>query len=311
MVTIRQAEPSEVRRVLRMTLAVLGLPWAQLERQIDGFLHYARILNLDLSRNWVAQRGAEWLAAVTCIESPGRTGMVFLSHGFDEPARRDATVALLKEVRVFAQSRCLRLIQVLLDPASSDPHSVPAAGFTRLARLDYLDRPTSAMAGLAPGLRPPPDLRWLPFSDQSRQLFAETILATYRDSRDCPGLNGLRTIDDIIAGHQASAKFDPAWWLLLCDGSGPLGCLLLGEIPLRNAAEVIYMGLTPPARGKKLADHLIVKAIALARSARLNALTLAVDAANVPAIRVYGRFGFRRTMSRDAWIVVLDSATKG
>src|SRR5262245_37834521 len=110
MVTIRQAEPAEVRRVLRMTLAVLGLPWAQLERQIDGFLHYARILNLDLNLNWVVQRGAEWLSAVTCIESPGRTAMVFLSHGFDESPRRGATVDLLNEVCNFARARQLRLV---------------------------------------------------------------------------------------------------------------------------------------------------------------------------------------------------------
>lgn len=311
MVTVRQAEPTELRRVLRLTLAVLGLPWAQLERQIDGFLHYARILNLDLNRNWVAQRGTEWLSAVTCIESPGRTAMVFLSHGFDDAPRRAATTALLAEVREFAQSRQLRLIQVLLDPSSGEPHSLPAAGFTRLARLDYLDRPAAAMTGLTVGGRPPVDTRWLTYSEETRQLFAETILATYRDSRDCPGLNGLRTIDDILAGHQASAKFDPGWWLLLCDGSGPLGCLLLGEIPLRSAAEVIYMGLCPAARGRKLADQLLIKSIDLARTARLNALTLAVDAANAPAIRVYGRFGFRRTMSRDAWIAILDASTKG
>lgn len=290
-----------------MTLAVLGLPWAQLERQIDGFLHYARVLNLDLNRNWVAQRGTEWLSAVTCIESPGRTAMVFLSHGFDESPRRTATVDLLREVREFARSRRLRLIQVLLDPTGGEPQCLPAAGLTRLARLDYLDRPAAAMTGLVAGVRGPADLRWLAFSDETRMLFAETILATYRDSRDCPGLNGLRTIDDIMAGHQASAKFDPSWWLLLCDGTGPLGCLLLGEIPLRSAAEVIYMGLCPAARGRRLADQLLIKAIDLARSARLNALTLAVDAANGPAIRVYGRFGFRRTMSRDAWIAILDA----
>lgn len=309
MVTIRQAEPTELRRVLRMTLAVLGLPWAQLERQIDGFLHYARILNLELNRHWVAQRGTEWLSAVTYIESPGRTAMIFLSHGFDDSNRRDATIALLQEVKEFARSRRLRLIQTLLDPAAGEPWSLPAAGLTRLARLDYLDRPAASMTGLTVDVRGPGDFRWLPFSNETRPLFAETILATYRDSRDCPGLNGLRTIADIIAGHQASAKFEPAWWLLLCDGTGPLGCLLLGEIPLRSAAEVIYMGLCPAARGKKLADQLLIRAIELARSARLNALTLAVDAANSPAIRVYGRFGFRRSMSRDAWIAVLDSAT--
>lgn len=311
MVTVRQAEPAELRRVLRMTLAVLGLPWAQLERQIDGFLHYARVLNLDLNRNWVAQRGTEWLLAVTFIESPGRTAMVFLSHGFDDPPRRTATKALLEAVHEFARSRRLRLIQVLLDPSGGEPHSLSAAGFTRLARLDYLDRPAAAMTGLTIGTRLPVNARWLSYSDEARPLFAETILATYHGSRDCPGLNGLRKIDDILAGHQASAKFDPAWWLLLCDGTGPLGCLLLGEIPLRSAAEVIYMGLCPPARGRRLADQLLNKAIELARTARLNALTLAVDAANAPAIQVYGRFGFRRTMSRDAWIAVLDAPVKG
>ena len=48
-------------------------------------------------------------------------------------------------------------------------------------------------------------------------LFAETILQTYRDSLDCPGLNGVRQIEDIIAGHKASGEFDPALWFLLCE----------------------------------------------------------------------------------------------
>ena len=310
MLTIRRTDPGELRRVLRLTLGAAGLTWAQLEKQVDAFQAYARQMNLDLSNNWVAHNGPEWLSVATFIESPGRTAMVFLSGGFDDPRRREATVQLLVEPRRFAEFRCVRFIQCLLDPSDRPPQALTRAGFTPLARLDYLDRATSAPVGHAARLPPGFEIRWTTYNPQTHSLFGEIILATYQESSDCRGLSGLRLVDEIMEGHKAATKFDPDWWLLLFDGLTPLGCLLLGEVPLRSAAEIVYMGLRPGARGRGLARILICKALELARGRRLRSIALAVDAANEPALRVYSHFGFRHTLSREAWICVLDPATK-
>jgi mycothiol synthase len=264
MVTVRPAAASELRRVLRLTLGAPGMSWAQLERQIDTFQQYARLMNLDLSHHWVAHNGPEWLSVASFVESPGRTAMVFLSNGFDDPPHRDATVQLLGAVEQFARQRAVRLTQCLLDPSDRPPISVSEAGYRPLARLEYLDRAISAPS---PPVRRPPgsDYVWQTYSETVHALFAETILATYQESRDCAGLSGLREIDEIIAGHKAATRFDPSWWLLLSERGMPLGCLLMGEVPLRNAAEIVYMGLRPGARGRGLSRMLLAKALEVAR----------------------------------------------
>jgi len=310
MATIRRAEASEVRRVMRQTLGAPGLSWAQLEQQVDAFGQYARQMKLDLSNHWVAQNGTEWLSAATYIESPGRTAMVFLSSGFDDPTRREASAKLLEEVKWFAELRAVRLVQCLLDPSTRPPLALAMAGFTPLARLDYLDRVTSAGIGHIVRQKPGSDLNWMAYSLSAHRAFAETVAATYRDSRDCPGLTGVREIDEVLEGHKAAAKFDPALWMLLREGEKAVGCLLMGEIPLRNAAEIIYMGLCPEARGRGLARFLLMRALELARGVRLRSLALAVDSSNEPALRVYTKFGFRHTLSREAWMYVLNPATK-
>ena len=310
MPTIRRAEASEIRRVMRQTLGAPGLSWAQLEQQVDAFGQYARQMNLDLTNHWVAHNGTEWLSAATYIESPGRTAMAFLSSGFDDPTRREATVKLLEELKWFAELRSVRLLQCLLDPSGRPPQALGMAGFSPLARLDYLDRATASPVGPVNLQKSSSVLNWSTYSLSAHREFAETVSATYEESRDCPGLTGVREIDEVIEGHRAAARFDPAWWLLLRGSDKPLGCLLMGEVPLRNAAEIIYMGLCPEARGRGLGRFLLTRALELARGGRLRSLALAVDSSNEPALRVYTKFGFRHTLSREAWICVLNPATK-
>src|SRR5262245_32426441 len=118
MVVVRPTEPTELRRILRLTLAAPGAPWGQVERQIDGVLPYARQLNLDLTRSWVAVAGCEWLSGATYLECPGRTAMLFLTPGFDMAARRAACSEVVAEILANARSRSVRIVQCLLAPGT-------------------------------------------------------------------------------------------------------------------------------------------------------------------------------------------------
>ncbi len=62
--------------------------------------------------------------------------------------------------------------------------------------------------------------------------------------------------------------------------------LLLSEIPDRDAWEVAYLGLTPPARGRGLGRAVLAHALDLA-AAHVPRLELAVDVRNHPANRLY------------------------
>ena len=169
--------------------------------------------------------------------------------------------------------------------------------------------------GISPDPPPPlaawslDSLQWRPYGDELYPLFAGILSDTYRDSLDCPRLTGLRTIDDIIAGHRAAGLFDPRrWWLLMRDDR-PAGCILLTENPLRPALELAYMGVHPDHRRRGLAGLLLTYALGLAQRGGLEFITLAVDAANHPARRLYASFGFRETARRRAFVLPTPSSS--
>ena len=78
--------------------------------------------------------------------------------------------------------------------------------------------------------------------------------------------------------------------------------LLLTEVPGRDAWEVVYLGLTPAARGRGLGRAVIRHALEPARS-HAPILELAVDLRNTPAVRLYRSTGFHpaRSTARCTW----------
>jgi ribosomal protein S18 acetylase RimI-like enzyme len=64
--------------------------------------------------------------------------------------------------------------------------------------------------------------------------------------------------------------------------------------------ELVYLGLTPAARGRGLADLLMRQALWATAWMNRSRLTLAVDSQNAPALKVYYRHGMQRTGSKIA-----------
>jgi hypothetical protein len=139
-------------------------------------------------------------------------------------------------------------------------------------------------------------------------LFERAILQTYRQSLDCPGLNGLRDITDVIDGHRATGEFNPHFWHLLHRGEESLGVLLLSPMPQTDAVELVYLGLCPDARGQGLGDIMMKQANAMVLIAHRRRLTLAVDSINQPALKLYYRHGMHQIMKKIAMIRDLRSA---
>jgi len=157
----------------------------------------------------------------------------------------------------------------------------------------------------------PPACKWLTYSHSRHELFASTILATYQDSFDCPGLNGLRTIEDILAGHRATGDFDPQHWFLLCENDNPLGAVLLSKVLRSDVTELVYLGLIPKRRGHALADILMRRAAAVAMASKHGRLSLAVDAGNVPALKLYWRHGMQVIGRKQALLRDLRKSREG
>ena len=135
-----------------------------------------------------------------------------------------------------------RLIQTLTEPEGTSllAQAAELAGFQRLAVLAYLRRPFGRRDRDLPL---PPDLEWLHYRRLRHGKFARTIAATYEDSLDCPGLAGLRTVDETIATHKHTGLFCPRAWHLALQGGRPVGVCLVNN--LRGAGELVYLASCP------------------------------------------------------------------
>ncbi len=125
-------------------------------------------------------------------------------------------------------------------PTDAGPaaESLGTAGFEHLADLLYLVSSAQAFPTAAP-VEP---LQYEPYSPQAAQRFAAVIERTYRDTLDCPQLDGLRTIDEVLEGYRAVGRFSPDHWMLVRRDVRDVGCLLLANHPEQRIWELVYMG---------------------------------------------------------------------
>ncbi len=302
---------ANLRRTLRCTLSAPHQPVGELERQVTAFIEYARALHLDLGQHWLLSRGGMPVCGVTCLESPGRTAMLFLPSHACTGDYQAAVLTLLEDICKEEVERGVRLLQVLLEPHdAAGVRLLELAGFQQIAVLDYLEcfiaqRTAGGLSEALPAA--PASSAWKRYDDGSHRQFADLIRSTYEGSRDCPVLGALRAIDDVIAGHRAAGLFAPHRWRLLCVDDQAAGCVLLSQNPLRPVLELVYMGVAPAFRGRGIGRHILNAGLQIAREDGFASVTLAVDRDNEPAKRLYASTGFSQSNSRRAMLRVIAS----
>jgi mycothiol synthase len=261
--------------------------------QIEQFVRFAGHRKINLGHLWIARENRRLLWAMLPIISPGRTALLFTPP---EHFHAVAAERLVDAASTWGAGQGVHLYQLLLDPALAGARAVfERQQFRMMAELHYLQSPVRARESLPQlGL----GMAWELYSQESHPRFASAITASYRDSLDCPGLAGLRNIEDVIAGHKASGEFDPRYWFVLRLHSQPVAVLLLNRVAGSDAAELTYLGVAPEARRMGLGTLLVRQALGGAAMMRVKSITLAVDAANAPALRLYFRHGFRKMTSK-------------
>ncbi len=272
-----------------LALLLTGKPRATPEA-IAPFLDYARQQSLNIDEIWGHFQGRELIASTLIVPGRGRTAMLFVSP---ITTRRDTapTTDLICHVMAQQNPDELRLIQTLLEPTQRlETRALLDANFSNLATLVYMqraaDKPARALRLFDHDDTPLQIYAW---HESNRQRFADAILASYEDTLDCPGLLGLRQIDDIIAGHMGAGEFKPDLWHAIYRDDQPVGVLLVNLLPSQHAVELVYLGLTPAFRGIGLAPKLVEHALGIAREHHMSQLILAVDEKNTPALRLYRR----------------------
>ena len=195
------------------------------------------------------------------------------------------------------------MAQSLLDAAArADEELLAAGGFHRLSELLYLvclnsEFPTAPL---------PTALEFEGYNPANHRRLAAIVEATYQQTLDCPQLNGVRRIEDVLAGYRGCGIFDESRWLIVRHGGSDVGCLLLSDYPDYDNWELVYMGVAPWVRGKRWGIEIVRYAQWRARQAGRVRLVLAVDAANRPAIAMYATAGFQAWDRRVVWLKVFE-----
>lgn len=262
------------------------------------------------------------------VPSPGRTGMLFLSEPRHE-RRFGPSLVQVKELSdciraavkalPAASTTPIRLCQALIEPNHTwADHACREAGMTWVGQLQFLRLPwPSTKTKESPDGPWPDGVAVRPVFDPDNfepdgcgAALERALNGSYEDTRDCPELCGLRSTRDVIASHKATGAFDPAqWWLLERDGRAE-GCCLLNHCPATHSVELVYLGLSPRARGLGLGKRLLLHALQRAPSAGVREITCAVDTRNEPALRLYRAMGFRAFTSRVGFVHASDTVLR-
>jgi mycothiol synthase len=255
---------------------------------------------------WWARRGRRCVAAALVVTSPGRTGMLFHSPASADGVDARSLAAVIRGISRDALGEGVAFVQSLVLPTRpADADALRSAGYEWLAELVYLRKSLAGCASAEDSAR----YTWRDHSAWRGEPLARVIEATYADSLDCPALCGLRDLADVVAGHKASGAFCPeSWWLVEHDGRD-VGCILVNDSGgAERTMDVVYMGVVGEFRGRGLGRAMLRHAARWAARRGRRFLTVAVDAGNVHATRIYEAEGFRETDRRTAYILTADGA---
>ncbi len=268
------------------------------ESQTLDFLRYAAQRHINLGETWVGLEEGKLAWSMLPLLSPGRTALLFTAAEWscESAAAGELVGCVCRDLA----GRDVQLAQVLIDPAQLPARRFFALqGFSEIAELNYLHGPAPRSAQ---GAVLPKEMRLENYSPQMHELFGRAILESYKESLDCPALTGVRDIEDVIAGHKATGEFDATLWHILIENSKALGVLLLSRVIGADSLELVYLGLSPEARGRGLGDLLMRQAMLQVNQQGRRRLSLAVDRRNNPALKLYYRFGLARLTSKLAMI---------
>ena len=290
---IRPVGAGEIEPALRRLLGEPGQladPTAAAE-----FEAAAEHRGIDLTCIQVAVLEDQIIAAALPVDSGGSAVLLVASAAGGSRMVAIAAAACVRAC-VDAWPKDSPLFQILMDPVEwRVAEELRHRGFEDLATLIYMHRVLSRQI-----VRPlaPPGVTIVTDSPQNRPLFKTAIEGSYEHSLDCPKLHGKRTIDEVVAAHQATGEFDPNLWFCLLEHGKPIGVLLLSRLNDDRGLELVYLGLTPAGRGKGYGDYFLQLALAETSLTKGKQLTLAVDEANTPALKLYYRHGLSQVQGR-------------
>jgi GNAT superfamily N-acetyltransferase len=136
------------------------------------------------------------------------------------------------------------------------------------------------------------DLTFDVYDDTRQSRFAAILERTCEATLDCPELAGLRTGAEILGAHRQTGAFDERLWRVYRLNEVDAGILLAADHPDRNAREIVYLGVVPELRGRKIGRRMLIAALREGAESGCQTLEVAVDARNRFAMSLYRGLGF-------------------
>lgn len=278
-------------------LCVSPLPDDQRPEVADELLRDAKSGMTSLRPSRVVLENRTLLGCVIVakqLDSSWHLQLPVVSEDVTDAERRDEIrSALVTDLATDFDLSDSWIAQILLThEQESDGRLLTENGFPILTELIFM-----SAAVLEHQPRPPEGEMWQSngWSESIRPRFEATITATYQGTLDCPELNGLRSGEQALLGHEASGPFQPELWQIYSQGKTDAGLMLARchSDESEPVFEIVYFGATPQLRGRGLGQKMLADLFAEAGRRGVSEIMLAVDVRNAPAIRLYEQFGFR------------------
>lgn len=282
--------PPELQRA---ALLLLYAEAADAPARVDATLRQAMLGQVDLSGLCTLVDAGELHGAVWASLEVGRAA------GIIGPKLTPAATAstqsavhcqrLLAAAVEHARRQGAVLVKGLLRDRDGEEEPWLAAGFERLATLSHLTAPAESFPFWEPKH---PEFQLEPYDPAQRRRMEAIIEATFHQTLDCPALEGLRSIEDVVQGYLAIGAAGSERWQWVRHAGRDVGALVVADYPAEHRWELVYVGLVPTVRRRGWGRHLIRTLQWQAGRAARHEVFLAVDTSNTPAVKTYASCGF-------------------
>lgn len=283
---IVSSPPNRVQKALSMVLA--DLPPSDRAATVQVFVAEAEGGRLPLDGLLEARRQGRMVGAVFSLVEVGRTAVVWPPRLASREPMATARALLAATCERLERESVVAANAILPAANDWDDRVLRGAGFEPLVELFYL----ACQQDSFPASRPQSPLKFEPYRSANHARLAGLVEATYVGSLDCPAVDGVRQVEDVLEGYRATGEFAPERWLIVRHAGKDVGCLLLADHPEQQNLELVYMGVAPSSRGNGWGAQIARHAQWIAATMGRERLVLAVDAENGPALRAYAAVGF-------------------
>jgi ribosomal protein S18 acetylase RimI-like enzyme len=270
--------------------------------QLDGLvpLYVRSIESGEVAQSSLigAFRAGVLVGAMIAHPQSGRTALVWPARiAPGEPS--STALQLMAASDAYLRQHKVRLGNAMMDGVTrADDVFLRSVDYRPLTSLYYM----AVLAADFPESPPKGPFAFEPYALDQRPRMMGVLAATYEGSRDCPVLDGLRSMDDTIDGYQGTGVFSPDRWFFVRHEGCDVGCLLLADHPQDNQLELVYMGLVPSVRGHGWGVQVARYAQWRTRQDQRARLVVAVDAANAPAVAMYSKAGYFTWQQRRVYL---------